>query len=105
VQYGATAGALTSLSLADVSHALALQDGLISVASEVRVPDLHLTVGYETVDIVSTSPPPSLRLHGARLATVKRVRLNGREQRPTGEAIELFSSDWAVCAESPALSV
>ena len=109
VQYGTTAGVLTSLSLADVSHLLALQDGLISVASEVRVPDLHISVEREAIDIVSTSPPPYLRLDGSSLASVKRVRLNGREQvsskndlRP--HFLELFSADWALCAESPVLS-
>jgi hypothetical protein len=82
---------------------------LISVASEVRVPDLHISVNWETVEIVSTSPPPYLRLDGVSLASVKRVRLNGREQvsskndlRP--HFLELFSADWAPCAESPVLS-
>jgi hypothetical protein len=105
VHYGLLGGVTTSIALADVSHLLSLHDGLISVASEVRVPDLHVSVERDLLDVVSTSPPPYLRLEGAPLSAVRRVRLNGREQRRSGDAIELVSSDWALCAESPVLSI
>jgi hypothetical protein len=98
-------GALRTVSLADVSQLLSLRDGLISIVSETHVEDLHCRLDGEYLEVCTGKPPARLKLEGGALAAVKTVRLNGRELGRTGEAIELLSSDWAVCVESPALSI
>lgn len=113
VQYGVRdGGALIALALADASHLLSLQDGLISIAAEAMLPDLHVAIEREIVTIVAASPPPFLRLEGTPLASVRAIRLNGRDhpivtRAATGrrDVIELVSTDWAPCVESPALSI
>lgn len=105
VHYGMRDGVLNTVSLADVTHLLSLRDGLVSVASDTHVKDLQLTLDGEYLDVRASTPPSRLRLDGGGLAAVRSLFLNGRELRRTVEAVELLSSDWAICAESPALSI
>jgi len=104
LQYGMRDGTLRTVGLTDVSQLLSLRDGLVSIVSETHVDDLHCRIDGEYLDLCAGRPPSDLRLEGSALAAVRIVRLNGRELGRTGEAIELLSSDWAVCVESPALS-
>jgi hypothetical protein len=105
VHYGTCAGAFTTLSLADASHLLSLRAGLVSVASDTHVEDLHLSVHRESLDLRASMPPPRLRLEGSGLAGVRSLRLNGRELRRREEPIEVIGADWALCVESPVSSI
>lgn len=75
----AEAGRLLTLDLVDASHALALRDGWISVAASEPLRDLHVAFTDDTLDMQASVPPPQLRLQGAALAPIRRIRLNGRE--------------------------
>jgi hypothetical protein len=103
--YGMRGGALRTVSLADASQLLSLRDGLISIVSDTHVEDLHCRIDGEYLELYASKPPSDLRVEGGALAAVRIVRLNGRDLERTGETIELLSSDWAVCVESPALSI
>ena len=105
VHYAMSGGALTALSVADVSHLLSLHEGLVSIAADAPLTDLHLSIDRDQLDVLASTPPPRLRLEGGGLSAIRTIRLNGREQRRAGEAIELAGSDWAPCAESPVLSI
>jgi hypothetical protein len=103
--YATRGGTVTSLALADASHALALHDGLVSVAAETHVQDLHLAIGREQLELLASAPPPRLRLQGGGLSSIRTIRVNGREHRRESDTIELLGSDWPVCVESPASSI
>jgi hypothetical protein len=79
VLHYAEAGRLLTLDLVDASHALALRDEWISVAAGDQVRDLHLAFAGDTLDVQASAPPAQLRLQGAALAPIRRIRLNHRE--------------------------
>jgi hypothetical protein len=75
----AEAGRLLTLDVIDASHALALRDGWISLAASEPVRDLHLSFADDTLDLQASAPPPQLRIQGAALGRIRRIRLNHRE--------------------------
>ena len=86
------------LDLIDASHALALRDGLLSVAVTERVRDLHLQVNDDLLELCASEPPPQLRIQGGALRGVRAIRLNGRSHplivtdRP--ETLLISGADW-----------
>jgi hypothetical protein len=99
LQYALAAGGLASLSAADLSHVLALRDGLLSLAADHVVPDLHLKRGHERLDLSASTPPTRLRLQGATVAGVTTITLNGRylppRQLARRDTIVIAGGDWA----------
>ena len=63
-------GAVAVLDLADASQALALRDGLLSVAASEPVRDLHLAVTNGGLRASASQPPQQLRIEGNGLALV-----------------------------------
>lgn len=81
LQYSTAGGRLRSLSAADVTHLVALREGLISVSSETRVADLHVERVSDRLALWTSAPPSRLQLQGAGLAGATVMTLNGRERR------------------------
>lgn len=109
VQYGTVDGALTSLSLADGSHLLALRDGLLSLVAEPSIADLHVRLAGRVLALFASRPPSRLRLDGPSLRDISRIHLNGRElprasSDGRSDVVTVHATDWALCAESPVLS-
>jgi hypothetical protein len=67
---------LVALDLVDASHALALRDGLISVAADEPLRDLHASVADGVLRLVTSQPPGQLRVEGS------------------GIALQILCSDW-----------
>jgi hypothetical protein len=92
------AGRLLTLDLMDASHALALRDGWISVAANELLPDLHLAFADDTLDVYASAPPPHLRIQGAALDRIRRIRLNRRDLPPTSlrhpYTLTIHAVDW-----------
>ena len=80
LQYTVRDGHLTTLSLADASHALALREGLLDVTADETIHDLHAALDGETLTLIASCPVPELRLHGEALAAVRRLLVNGQER-------------------------
>jgi hypothetical protein len=99
LQYGIADGAVRAISLADFTHLLAKRDGLVSVAADAPVPDLHVARDGSTLELWSTAPPPALRIEGEAISGVRAVRLNGVERpRRDGErhtALVIAAADWS----------
>lgn len=99
LQYAMVDRTVRSVSLADFTHLLAKRDGLVSVAADAHVSDLHLTLDGTTIELWSTVPPSSLRIEGDAVAGIRVVRLNGVDQpRREGEratAIVIAADDWS----------
>jgi hypothetical protein len=99
LQYAVAGGRLRAFSAVDVAHALALREGLISVSSEVRVPDLHVERLGDPLPLAATAPPPRLQLEGAVVTGAAVITLNGREfVRPAGgrrDRLMIAAGDWA----------
>jgi hypothetical protein len=98
-QYAVEDDRLTSFSLVDGRHALALRDGWISVAAGEPIADLSAVVTGDTLDLHATAPPPEMRIHGGALQGVSRIRLNGRDapraRGETSDTVALGGADWA----------
>lgn len=59
---------LVALDLIDATHALALRDGLISVAADKPIGDLHARVDRGRLHLFSSQPPGQLRVEGGGIA-------------------------------------
>jgi hypothetical protein len=70
--------ALVALHLVDGSHALALRDGWLSIATSEPVRDLHIQLNDEMLDLYASEPPRHLRILGGALRGRRAIRLNGR---------------------------
>jgi uncharacterized heparinase superfamily protein len=70
--------ALVALDLIDASHALALCDGWLSIATSEPVRDLHVQLNDDVLELCATEPPRQLRILGAALLGLRTIRLNGR---------------------------
>jgi len=79
LQYSTRAGRVTMLAIADGSRAVALHEGLVSLASDERVDDLHVAFGGERVEVWASAPPSRLQIQGTAAARARMLRLNGRE--------------------------
>jgi hypothetical protein len=97
-QYALDDDRLTSFSLVDGRHALALRDGWISVAAGESIADLSGVIRGDTLALHATAPPPEMRVHGGALRGIACVRLNGREMpRGGGQApdtVAVGGADW-----------
>jgi hypothetical protein len=80
MHYQARAGRLCAVDIVDATHALSMRaDGMTLTASE-TMPDLHLSIDQAGVlSMWASSPPAVLRLEGSVIATLRGIRLNGRE--------------------------
>ena len=86
---------LLSLSLADGRYACVR--GGLTVLADAVVDDLHIARIGDRLEVTSTAPPPTLRIHGAVLGTVARVVANDTELRrsgATGDGVALSASEW-----------
>jgi hypothetical protein len=63
---------LVALNLIDVSHALALRDGWLSVAASEPMADLHAHVAGGMLHLVTSQPPRELRIDGGALTLLIR---------------------------------
>jgi hypothetical protein len=61
---------LVALDLIDASHALALRDGLISVAADEPIRDLHALVANGVLHLATSQPPRQLRVEANGTALV-----------------------------------
>lgn len=97
-QYAAEDDRLTSFSLVDGRHALALRDGWISIAAAEPVADLSGIIDDGTLDLHATAPPMEMRVHGGALTGVSGIRLNGREmprsEPEPSDTIVIGSAAW-----------
>ena len=88
------------LSLADATRAHADDDHLLSLDADEPVGDLHASVAGECLELVSSLPPPRLRLAGDVLRRVRAIRVNGRELPATPRAgslaLTVMRAEWAV---------
>jgi uncharacterized heparinase superfamily protein len=55
---------LVALDIVDASHALALRDGLLSVAADEPIRDLHARVANGVLHLTTSEPPRQLRVEG-----------------------------------------
>lgn len=98
LQYELRDNRLASLSLADASHALAVRDGLPSVACDRQVDALHIEWGGETIRLWAATPPSRLQLQGLAAAMARNVTLNGRElpapREGRRDTIVIHASAW-----------
>jgi hypothetical protein len=98
LHYAVTAGRLTSLSAIDVTHALALREGLISLEAEQPIADLHVARHGGRLELWATTPPNELRLQGAVVVGATTIVLNGREllRKPTDrrDTVAIAATEW-----------
>ncbi|MGE0446234.1 MAG: alginate lyase family protein [Vicinamibacterales bacterium] len=92
-------GQVAALALADGAHALALGDGLISVAADRPVDDLHVAIEADAIELTASVPPPRIQLQGAAVSRARLARLNGREialARPGRiDTIAIPAAEWS----------
>jgi uncharacterized heparinase superfamily protein len=81
LQYSCDERGMMALSVADGTLALAHDERVLSVRSEIPIADLHVVHREGCLELYSTSPPSELYLHGAAVASAVLVRLNGRDVR------------------------
>jgi hypothetical protein len=102
LHYAQQADHLTTLAIADGSHALTSRDGWISIASGQRFADLSVLLKGTTLELHASSPVAELRIHGGALRGVSRVIANGRDiqRSEAGPSDTLFitSADWGMSA-------
>jgi hypothetical protein len=89
-------GRLKSLAAAEFTEVRAL-NAAITIEAETRVTDLHLRTIGDVAELRSSAPPRRLILAGGALASVRAVRLNGRELLTPGprDAVVVDAHDWA----------
>ena len=92
-----------TVAIADGAHALALGNGLVSVAADQPVDDLHVSLRGEVVAISASRPPSRLQIQGSAVSLARLVRANGREISPSrdgrSDTIVVTGADWAAPAE------
>ena len=98
LQYGVTGSDALRLSLVDGTHALALHDRLLSVGADRHLPDLHVSIQGQCLQLFASKPPDQLHVRGRALQHVRRVTLNGREPRERApfeaDAFTFMAGDW-----------
>jgi hypothetical protein len=99
LQYATRGNQFRSLAVADASHVLAMRDGLLSVAADDHLADLHIAVDGDVLALSASQPPPRLRLQGAAVGAIRQLRLNRREApaipRGQRDALVIPAADWA----------
>jgi len=94
-QYAAADDRLTSFSVVDATHALALRDGWISIAAGEPIADLSGILSDGTLDLHASVPPVEMRVHGGALNDVRRIRVNRRElPRGSDDTLTIASAAW-----------
>jgi hypothetical protein len=85
------------VSVIDATRVLSLRDERLSIVGETLIPDLHLTIENDTIDLRALEPAPRIQLLGTAVAHVGHIRLNGRtlSVRATRcETLEIHGGDW-----------
>ncbi len=99
-------GLLGQLTLAavDATHALCLQDGLLSLIADAPVADVCVETSDGVIEFWSSQPSARLEVQGEAVRTARTLRLNGREMPASrgtrDDAISIASSDWGVIERS-----
>jgi hypothetical protein len=102
IHYTERGGRLAALDLVDVSHALALRDGWISVTAPAPLPDLHVGLEGRVLDVRASALTAQLRIDGDALKDVDLVLLNGREVRQPTSVSTTPSQVTSRAASNPA---
>ena len=93
-----------ALDIVDATHALALHDGLVSIAASAPITDLHVAFEGDALDLRASTPPSRVRLEGDAIQSVRAVRVNGRDRAcgmdGTG-TIVIDGGDWAEGSPTP----
>jgi hypothetical protein len=95
------------VSVIDATRVLSLRDERLSIVGETLIPDLHLAIEDDTMDLQALEPPSRLQLFGTAVAHVRRIRLNGRLHAVSGsrfETLEIDGADWRQSRVELALS-
>jgi hypothetical protein len=91
-------GQLSAIAIADGAHALALGDGLISLAADRPVDDLHVAMRGDAIELTASIPPPRIQLQGAAISRTRLVRINGRDiglaRRGRVDTIVIPAAEW-----------
>jgi len=82
LHFRAHADRLLTLDLIDVTHALALCEGWLSIESSEPMRDLHVATSEATLHLSSSQPPRQLRIQRDAVAHCDDVSLNGRPYAP-----------------------
>jgi hypothetical protein len=98
LQYSRDDRGLLAMSVADATIALAQDDRLLSVRTEVPIADLHAVLHDGCLDLFASAPPSRLLLGGEAATHAATLHLNGREMEPKHEATDgsvvVTSADW-----------
>ena len=99
LHYAVRDSELVELAIADATHLLPLRDGLLSIAADDHINDLHVVVAGDVLELVACGPIPRISLQGAALTRLARVKLNGREVPVNIEgcaaSLVIAASEWA----------
>ena len=102
-------GTLASLAVADGTCAIPLRDGLIAVAADRAIGNLHIAVRDRALELRTSAPPARLRLEGAALRAVAAVGLNGRTvpvpRRAPDGALDISGGDWPASVVEPGVDL
>ncbi len=79
LHYAMRGNALAAIAIADATQVLSLREGLLSLAADDHIDDLHLSIVDGVMELVASRPLARLHLQGAALTHVVLVTLNGRE--------------------------
>jgi hypothetical protein len=92
-------GQVVAIAIADGAHALALADGLVSVAADRPLDDLHVGILGDVIELTASAPPPRLQVQGAAVSRARLVRVNGRDvplsRDGRVDSMVVTAADWA----------
>jgi hypothetical protein len=94
--------ALVALDLVDASHALALRPGWLSVAAGEPIPDLHIQLNDDMLQLFASEPPAQLQILGRPLKRLRAIRLNGRDHSVASldqpDSLVISGADWTAAS-------
>lgn len=101
LQYTMRGAELLTMAIADATRVLALREGLVSLAADGHISDLHLRLAGDVLEVSATAAAPRLRLQGRPLDAVRTLRLNGREVARDGAGDSLVITAWSWPGRTP----
>ena len=99
LHYASRGDSLVTIYLIDGSHALTNRDGWLSVAADGPITELHVGLEDGAMDLRSFNPPSRLRFEGDAIASLRTIRINGREwpmhHASRSSALVVDASHWS----------